>query len=209
MINIENMCLTIGKKSILTDINCIFEEGHIYGLIGLNGSGKTMLMKCICGFIKPTEGSIKINEITIGKDREFPEQVGFLIETPGFIPSYSGYKNLKSLAALRGDISKEEIIECMEVAGINNVGKKKVGKYSLGMKQRLGIAQAMLGKPPIYILDEPMNALDKYGIVTVRKFLLEEKDRGKIIILASHNHEDIEALCDVVYEMDEGRLTSK
>ena len=206
MIVIEDLSLTIGKKNILSHINCTFEEGNIYGLVGLNGSGKTMLMKCILGFIKPTEGTVVIDGLEIGKICEFPDQVGFLIEIPGFIQTYSGYKNLKYLAALKGNISDEELLYCMEVAGIKYAAKKKVGKYSLGMKQRLGIAQAMMGKPQIYILDEPMNALDKNGIVKVREYLIAEKERGKIIILASHNHEDIELLCDVVYEMDEGCL---
>ncbi len=165
-----------------------------------------MLMKCICGFIRPTEGKIVIDGKELGKDCEFAPGAGFLIEIPGFIPTCSGYRNLKQLAALRGDVTKEKILHSMELAGIAYAAHKKVSSYSLGMRQRLGIAQAIMGNPKLYILDEPMNALDKNGIARIRDYLLEEKEKGKTILLASHNHEDIEVLCDVILEMEEGCL---
>lgn len=206
MIEIKDMSLTIGKAQILRHIDCKLENGHIYGLVGVNGCGKTMLMKCICGFIKPTSGNIFIDGKELGKEFEFAPNAGFLIEMPGFIPGYTGYRNLQLIAALKGDVAKEGILRCMEIAGIDHAANKRVGKYSLGMKQRLGIAQAIMGDPELYILDEPMNALDKNGIARLRAYLLEEKGKGKIIILASHNHEDIEVLCDTVFEMEEGRI---
>lgn len=206
MVEISNVSLTIGKTQILKNIECRLCDGTIYGLVGANGCGKTMLMKCICGFIRPTEGKIIIDGKELGKDCEFAPDAGFLIEIPGFIPTCSGYRNLKQLAALRGDVAKEKILHSMELAGIAYAAHKKVSSYSLGMRQRLGIAQAVMGNPKLYILDEPMNALDKNGITRIRNYLLEEKEKGKTILLASHNHEDIEVLCDVILEMEEGCL---
>ncbi|MDE5802667.1 MAG: ATP-binding cassette domain-containing protein [Lachnospiraceae bacterium] len=206
MVEISNVSLTIGKAQILKNIEYRLCDGTIYGLVGANGCGKTMLMKCICGFIRPTEGKIVIDGKELGKDCEFAPDAGFLIEIPGFIPTCSGYRNLKQLAALRGDVTKEKILHSMELAGIAYAAHKKVSSYSLGMRQRLGIAQAIMGNPKLYILDEPMNALDKNGIARIRDYLLEEKEKGKTILLASHNHEDIEVLCDVILEMEEGCL---
>ncbi len=206
MVEISNVSLTIGKAQILKNIEYRLGDGTIYGLVGANGCGKTMLMKCICGFIRPTEGTIMIDGKELGKDCEFAPDAGFLIEIPGFIPTCSGYRNLKQLAALRGDVTKEKILHSMELAGIAYAANKKVSSYSLGMRQRLGIAQAIMGNPKLYILDEPMNALDKNGIARIRDYLLEEKEKGKTILLASHNHEDIEVLCDVILEMEEGCL---
>lgn len=206
MVEISNVSLTIGKTSILKNITCNLCDGTIYGLVGANGCGKTMLMKCICGFIRPTEGKILIDGKELGKDCEFAPEAGFLIEIPGFIPNCTGYQNLKQLAALMGNVTKEKILHSMELAGISYAAHKKVSCYSLGMRQRLGIAQAIMGNPKLYILDEPMNALDKSGIARIRDYLLEEKEKGKTILLASHNHEDIEVLCDVILEMEEGCL---
>ena len=206
MVEISNVSLTIGKAQILKNIEYRLCDGTIYGLVGANGCGKTMLMKCICGFIRPTEGKVVIDGKELGKDCEFAPDAGFLIEIPGFIPTCSGYRNLKQLAALRGDVTKEKILHSMELAGIAYAAHKKVSSYSLGMRQRLGIAQAIMGNPKLYILDEPMNALDKNGIARIRDYLLEEKEKGKTILLASHNHEDIEVLCDVILEMEEGCL---
>lgn len=206
MVEISNVSLTIGKTPILKNITCNLCDGTIYGLVGANGCGKTMLMKCICGFIRPTEGKILIDGKELGKDCEFAPEAGFLIEIPGFIPTCTGYQNLKQLAALMGNVTKEKILHSMEMAGISYAAHKKVSRYSLGMRQRLGIAQAIMGNPKLYILDEPMNALDKSGIARIRDYLLEEKEKGKTILLASHNHEDIEVLCDVILKMEEGCL---
>lgn len=207
IININNLSLKIGKNIILTNINVSFENGKIHGLIGRNGSGKTMLMKCICGFIKPTEGTIFVANKQIGKECDFPNSVGIIIETPGFIPYYSGYRNLKLLADLNRKIDKEKIRNTMQMVGLDPDLKRHVKKYSLGMRQRLGLAQAIMENPDLLILDEPMNGLDKDGVADMRKYLLNLKEQGKTILIASHSAEDIEILCDTVCEMDKGVLT--
>lgn len=206
IIEIENLCLTLSKQEILKDINMCLEPGKIYGVVGKNGSGKSMLFKCICGFIKPQEGTIKVKDKVIGKDRDFPEDTGILIEAPGFIPYYSGYKNLKLLADLKGNCKKEQIEKYMRLLGLDPAMKKTVKKYSLGMKQRLGIAQAVMEEPKLIIMDEPMNALDKEGIAEMRDFFKELREQGRTILLTSHNFEDIQLLCDRVFEMEHGEM---
>lgn len=207
MIKINNLSLIIKKCEILKKLSIYFEKGKIHGLIGRNGSGKTMLMKCICGFIKPTEGEIFVAEKKIGKDCDFPESIGIIIETPGFIPYYSGYKNLKLLADLNRKIDNKTIKETMKKVGLDPDSKLHIKKYSLGMRQRLGLAQAIMENPDLLVLDEPMNGLDKDGVADMRKYLLELKEQGKTILIASHSAEDIEVLCDTVCEMDKGVLT--
>jgi len=207
MIEIQNVGLTIGKTKILKNIEISFTAGKIHGLIGRNGSGKTMLMKCICGFVRPTSGTVTVAGKQIGKDCDFPESAGIIIETPGFIPYYSGYRNLKLLADLNKKIGKEEIQKAMKKVGLDPELKRHVRKYSLGMRQRLGLAQAIMENPDLLILDEPMNGLDKDGVSDMRKYLLELKEQGKTILIASHSAEDIEVLCDTVCEMDKGVLT--
>ncbi len=207
MIDIKNVNLTLQKNPILKNINVHFERGQIHGLIGRNGSGKTMLMKCICGFVKPNTGEIIVDNKRIGKDCDFPKNVGIIIETPGFIPYYSGYKNLKLLADLRGNISRDDIRKTMEQVGLDPDLKRHVRKYSLGMRQRLGLAQAIMENPDLLILDEPMNGLDKDGVKDMRQYLLDLKAQGKTILIASHSAEDIDVLCDTVCEMDKGVLT--
>lgn len=207
MIKISDLSLTIKKNNILKNINIEFEKGKIHGLIGRNGSGKTMLMKCICGFVKPTEGTVYVDGKQIGKDCDFPESVGVIIETPGFVPYYSGYKNLRLLADLNKKINKEQIRSSIEKVGLDPDLKRHVRKYSLGMRQRLGLAQAIMEDPDILILDEPMNGLDKDGVTDMRKYLLNFKEQGKTILIASHSAEDIEILCDTVSEMDKGVLS--
>ena len=207
MIKIESVSLVIKKTEILKNINIEFEKGKIHGLIGRNGSGKTMLMKCICGFVKPTSGTVFVDGKQIGKDCDFPDNVGIIIETPGFIPYYSGYKNLKLLADLNKKIGSDKIKETMKQVGLDPNMKRHVKKYSLGMRQRLGLAQAIMENPDLLILDEPMNGLDKDGVADMRKYLLKLKEQGKTILIASHSAEDIEILCDTVCEMDKGELT--
>lgn len=206
-IKIDELNLILSKKMILNNVNIEFEKGKIHGLIGRNGSGKTMLMKCICGFVKPTSGTIFVDGKQIGKDCDFPDNVGIIIETPGFIPYYSGYKNLKLLADLNRKIGSDKIKETMQKVGLDPDLKRHVKKYSLGMRQRLGLAQAIMENPDILILDEPMNGLDKDGVADMRKYLFELKKQGKTILIASHSSEDIEILCDTVCEMDKGVLT--
>ena len=206
-IKINDLSLTIKKTEILKNVTVSFEKGRIHGIIGRNGSGKTMLMKCICGFVKPTEGEVFVDGKRIGKDCDFPKNIGVIIETPGFIPYYSGYKNLKLLADLNRKITKERIEEVMVQVGLDPELKRHVKKYSLGMRQRLGFAQAIMENPDMLILDEPMNGLDKDGVKDMRKYLLDLKEQGKTVLIASHSTEDIEALCDTVCEMDKGALT--
>lgn len=207
MIQINELDLTLQKNEILKKVSVHFDRGKIHGLIGRNGSGKTMLMKCICGFVKPTSGNVSVNGKIIGKDCDFPESVGLIIETPGFIPYYSGFRNLKLLADLHGKISKRDIAGTMEQVGLDPDLKRHVRKYSLGMRQRLGLAQAIMEDPDLLILDEPMNGLDKDGVKDMRQYLLDLKAKGKTILIASHSAEDIEVLCDTVCEMDKGVLT--
>jgi ABC-2 type transport system ATP-binding protein len=190
----------------LDGISLTFDKNKIHGLIGRNGSGKTMLLKCICGFVIPTTGTIYVNGMQIGKDLDVPESVGIIIEAPSFLPNYDGYTNLKFLAAINNIISKEQIYAVIEKVGLDPKSKRPVGKYSLGMRQRLGIAQALMEDPDILILDEPMNGLDNQGVADIRKLLLELRNQGKTIILASHGKEDIEILCDTVHELDRGKV---
>ncbi len=207
IITIKNLTLTIKDTQILKDISISFEKGKIHGLIGRNGSGKTMLMKCICGFIKATSGEIHVAGKRIGKDCDFPENIGIIIETPGFIPYYSGFRNLKLLADLNKKADDNTIKQTMEKVGLDPQLKRHVVKYSLGMRQRLGLAQAVMENPDILILDEPMNGLDNEGVADMREYLLNFKKQGKTIIIASHSTEDIDILCDTVCEMNKGILT--
>ena len=190
----------------LNDVSLTFAQNQIHGIIGRNGSGKTVLLKCICGLTRLTSGRIILDGKVVGKDMEIPDNIGAIIETLGFIKSFSGYDNLKYLASVRKMIGKEEIVSAMEKAGLDPAMKKHVGKYSLGMRQRLGIAQAIMEKPDILILDEPTNGLDKKGVEEFRNLILAFKQEGKTIILASHNAEDVRLLCDNVSELDGGRL---
>lgn len=206
VIEIENLTKKFGDVTALEDVNLRIESGKIYGIIGRNGSGKTVLFKLIAGYLKPTGGRVVVNGKEIGKDTDFAENIGVIIENPGFLNGYTGFKNLSYLAGIRNVIDRDRIRESMERVGLDPDSGKKVGKYSLGMKQRLGIAQAIMEDPEILILDEPMNSLDNQGVEDVRGILMELRDQGKTILLASHNKEDIEILCDEVYEMDRGRL---
>ncbi|MBQ5734334.1 MAG: ATP-binding cassette domain-containing protein [Lachnospiraceae bacterium] len=207
VIEVKNVSLSIKENKILNNINVSFERGKIHGLIGRNGSGKTMLMKCICGFVKCTSGEIIVNGERVGKDVDFPSNTGIIIETPSFIPYYSGYKNLKMLAELNGKTKKEDVIASIESVGLDPKMKRSVKKYSLGMRQRLGFAQAIMDNPDILILDEPMNGLDVDGVDDIRKCLMELRNQGKTILIASHYAEDIEILCDTVHEIKKGYIS--
>ena len=206
MIKIENITKKFKENTVLNNVSINFEKGKIHGLIGRNGSGKTVLMKCICGFIPVTSGSITVRNKVISK-KNTPENIGLIIETPGFLPNYSGYRNLKFLADISGKANKNAIIRSIESVGLDPHSKKHVGKYSLGMRQRLGLAQAIMEDPDLLILDEPMNGLDKDGVKDMRDYLLKLKEQGKTMLIASHSAEDIEILCDTVCEMDKGVLT--
>ena len=204
---IDHVSLQIKKAKLLQDINLKLQSGMVYGLRGRNGSGKTVLMKCICGFMKPTEGTISVDGKEIHKDMDFLPSAGIIIEEPGFFPNYSGFKNLKIIAGIQNRITDIKIREAMEMVGLDPSMKKPVGKYSLGMRQRLGIAQAMMEDPDILILDEPTNGLDEDGVEWFRQFILEQKERGKLILLASHSREDVEMLSDEVWYMEKGHLS--
>ena len=195
-----------GQELVLKEMNLTLEQGRVYGIVRNNGSGKTVLMKCICGFVIPTTGLIRVFGSSIGQDVDFPESLGVIIETPGFLTNLTGRKNLEILAGMRGKIGPAEIQQVLEKVGLDPALKKPVANYSLGMRQRLGIAQAIMEDPKLLILDEPFNGLDKHGVGEIRKLLLELKEEGKTILLASHNEEDIRILCDEVYEMDGGVL---
>ncbi len=209
VIKLEHVSKQFSEEQVLKDVSFEFQEGKIYGIVGNNGSGKTVLMKCICGFLNPSSGKILVNYKEIGKDVDFPEDIGVIIETPGFLPNLTGMKNLEILASLQHKIGKERIQEVLLTVGLDPKLKKPVSKYSLGMRQRLGIAQAVMEDPSILILDEPFNGLDKHGVEEIRKILLELKKEGKSILLASHNAEDIRILCDRVFEMDGGILRER
>ena len=192
---------------MLRSVTREFESGLIHGIVGNNGSGKTVLMKCICGFLVPTEGKITVNGQIVGKDVDFPGNMGLIIETPGFLPNVSGVKNLEILASLNKKIGLSEIAEAIRTVGLDPKLNKPVGKYSLGMRQRLGIAQAIMEDPKLLILDEPLNGLDKHGVAEMRTLIKSLKAKGKTILLASHNQADIDELCDTVCEMDAGVMT--
>lgn len=207
-IQVKNLSKDFGQDRVLKCVNRDFESGKIHGIVGNNGSGKTVLMKCICGFLLPTEGTVIVNGRRVGKDVDFPLDLGVIIETPGFLPGVTGVKNLEILASLNKKIGLSEIADAIRRVGLDPHMKKPVGKYSLGMRQRLGIAQAIMEDPSLLILDEPLNGLDKHGVAEMRKLIKGLKDEGKTILLASHNQGDIDELCDTVCEVDAGVMTS-
>ena len=206
-IRVEGVYKRFGTDTVLKDVSRSFERGRIHGIVGNNGSGKTVLMKCICGFLIPDSGSITVNGERVGVDVDFPRDMGLIIETPGFLPNMTGVKNLEILASLNKKIGLEEIAATIRRVGLDPLMKKPVGKYSLGMRQRLGIAQAIMEDPALLILDEPLNGLDKHGVREMRQLIKGLKEQGKTILLASHNQGDIDELCDTVCEMDAGVMT--
>lgn len=206
IIDIKNVSKKIKEVYVLRNIDAAFETGKIYGLIGRNGSGKTMLLRMLCGLAVSTEGRILIGGKELGKDMDIPNSIGAIIEVPGFLLNLSGIDNLKYLASLRNIIGLPEIQAAMYKCGLNPKDKMKVGKYSLGMRQRLGIAQAIMENPEILLLDEPMNGLDNQGVEDVKELLKEMRSAGKTIVIASHHMEDITELCDTVYLMESGHL---
>ena len=207
VVDIQNMSKSFGREQVLKTVSLQLEKGKIQGIIGRNGSGKTVLMKCICGFLRPTTGAVKVFGKKIGTDCDFARDTGILIETPGFLNHETGLKNLLWLARLGKGATRERVESMIRLTGLDPALKKKVGQYSMGMRQRLGIAQALLEDPSLLILDEPMNGLDKAGVKDIRALLRELKGQGKTIILASHFAQDIDELCDTVYEMDQGIMS--
>lgn len=206
-ISVQKVSKDFGQERVLKGVSRDFEKGKIHGIVGNNGSGKTVLMKCICGFLLPTEGKVIVNGKWVGRDVDFPGDLGIIIETPGFLPNITGIKNLEILASLNKRIGLAEIASSIRRVGLDPMMKKPVGKYSLGMRQRLGIAQAIMEDPSLLILDEPLNGLDKHGVREMRDLIKSLKEDGKTILLASHNQGDIDELCDTVCEMDAGNMT--
>ena len=206
-IELHGLKKVFGQDTVLKGVDRDFERGKIHGVVGNNGSGKTVMFKCICGFLQPTEGYVLVDGKHIGRDVDFPEDIGLIIETPGFLPQLSGIRNLEILASLKRKISLRQAADAMRRVGLDPISPKPVGKYSLGMRQRLGIAQAIMEEPSLLILDEPMNGLDKHGVAEMRELFRSLAVDGRTILLASHNAADIEALCDTVCEMDAGVMT--
>ena len=208
-IKITDVNKTIKKAPILRDINLEFTGGKVYGLRGKNGSGKTMLMRAICGLITPDSGIIDIDGKILGKDISFPESIGVLIKNPSFIGNYTGFKNLKVLASIQNRIGDEQIRKALEDIGLDPDDKRTYRKYSLGMKQKLGIAAAVMENPDIIILDEPINALDDVSVEKVHDILEEQKKRGAVIIIACHDKEELDQLSDEIIEISDGRIINK
>ncbi len=207
VVEVRGVYKKFGQETVLEDVNLDLSEGVIHGIVGRNGSGKTVLMKCILGFLKPTRGEITVFGKQIGRDCDFAPHTGMIIETPGFMDTESGLANLRYLRRLTAQndaaISPQE---AMKVVGLDPGNKKPVGKYSLGMRQRLGLAQAIMEGPRLLVLDEPMNGLDNQGVEDMRRLLLDFRSRGVSILLASHNPLDVSLLCDQVFTMDGGIL---
>lgn len=206
VVRLEHYTKNFKKVTVLDDINLTLESGKVIGLKGKNGSGKTMLMRAISGLILPTSGKVFINDKELGKQISFPPSIGLLIENPSFIANYTGFKNLKILASIQNKISDEEIREAIRKVGLKPDDPRTFKKYSLGMKQRLGIAAAIMEKPDIVILDEPINALDEAGAGLIKGILDELKANGSLIIIACHDTEELNYLSDEVYEIYEGQL---
>ena len=206
-VSVQGLYKSFGEDEVLKGVTRDFEEGKIHGIVGNNGSGKTVLMKCICGFLRPTRGKVLVRYREVGKDMDFPENMGIIIETPGFLPGLTGMKNLRLLASLQKKAGNATSADTIRRVGLDPALKKPVGKYSLGMRQRLGIAQAIMENPSLLILDEPLNGLDKHGVQEMRALIKGLRDEGKTILLASHNQGDIDELCDTVCEMDGGLMT--
>ena len=209
-IEVKNLCKTINKNMVLDNINLHMVSGQVYGFQGINGSGKTMLMRALIGVIHPTSGTILIDQKELGKDMDFPKSIGFLLENPTFLDMYSGPDNLRLLAGVDNNISADminkEIDSLIEEVGLKSARNKKYKKYSLGMKQRLGIAAAVLGNPDIVVLDEPTNALDDDGKDMVKRIVKMQKERGALVIISCHEMQTLEELSDEIVRLKEGRI---
>ena len=207
-IEIKNVTKRFKETVAVRDVAVSFEKGKIHGIIGRNGSGKTVLFNCICGLFPVSQGEITVLGQTVGDGKRVPKGLGAIIESPGFLPSCSGFQNLRYLMELSGKVDREKIRAAIALVGLDPDSRKHVGKYSLGMRQRLGLAQAIMEDPELLILDEPMNGLDKTGVAEMRQLFLRLKEQGKTILIASHNPEDTRILCDTLHEMDAGVLTA-
>ena len=207
VVRLEDYCKSFNSAEVLKNINLTLESGKVIGLKGKNGSGKTMLMRAISGLILPTSGKVYINDKELGRQISFPPSIGILIENPSFISNYTGFKNLKILASIQNRISDDEIRDAIRKVGLDPDDKRTFKKYSLGMKQRLGIAAAIMERPDIVILDEPINALDEAGAGLIKGLLDELKANGSLIIIACHDTEELNYLSDEIYEIYDGEIT--
>lgn len=207
VVRLEDYCKSFKSAEVLRNINLTLESGKVIGLKGKNGSGKTMLMRAISGLILPTSGKVYINDKELGRQISFPPSIGILIENPSFISNYTGFKNLKILASIQNRISDDEIRDAIRKVGLDPDDKRTFKKYSLGMKQRLGIAAAIMERPDIVILDEPINALDEAGAGLIKGLLDELKANGSLIIIACHDTEELNYLSDEIYEIYDGEIT--
>lgn len=205
---LNELTKTFGQVPAVEHVSLVWRSGKIHGLVGRNGSGKTVLLKCVCGLMLPTSGSVTLGGKPVDGRQRLPVKVGAIIEQPGFLPNCSAYKNLSLLASINGVIGKTEITNSIRTVGLDPLSRKHVGKYSMGMRQRLGIAQAIMEDPDVLIFDEPMNGLDNAGVIEMRQLFMHLREIGKTIVLASHNPLDIEALCDTVCELNLGKLVS-
>ena len=208
-IEVKDVTKKLDKELVLNDVSLSLDSGKIYGLVGRNGSGKSMLLKTICGFVKPDKGYVKVGGEDIYKNNTFPKKTAALIERPNYLPDLTGYENLKMLASINKIIGDKEILNTLEKVNLLEEKDKKFKKYSLGMKQKLGIAQVLMENPDIMIFDEPFNGLEEKRIKKIRKLLLDEKKKGKLIIIATHIKEDINELCDIIYRVDNGKIINK
>lgn len=206
MILLEGVCVELSRRAILKDVSVRFDDGLIHGIVGNNGSGKSVMFKTICGFIRPSRGKVTLDGVDYIAMHKFPGDMGLLIESPGMLPECSGYENLMRLASIRGRISRSQVCETISTVGLDPNDRRVIRKYSMGMKQRLGIAQAIMEDPKTLLLDEPLNGLDSAGVHEMRELFKGLRARGKTILLTSHNPLDIEELCDTVCEMDAGVL---
>jgi len=206
IIKVENVSKIIRGNSVIEHISMELTSGKVFGFRGINGSGKTMLMRLIAGLIYPTKGQITVDNKILGRDINFPENMGLLIENPAFLDNYSGFANLKLLSSIQDKIDDKQIRRTLERVGLEPDSKKKYKKYSLGMKQKLGIAAAVLEKPELLILDEPANALDEEGVERLKKIVQEEEERGALIILSCHDAYLLEEMSDVIYLLQDGKL---
>ena len=207
MLEIKNYCKSIKSRPILNNVSYNFEYGKIYGIYGHNGSGKTMLLRAIAGLLVPDSGSVVIDGKVLHKDMSFPPSIGIVIENMNLLPQYNAFDNLKILGKIKKTATDENIKTALERVGLKS--DLKVKKFSLGMKQRLNIAQAVFEKQKIILLDEPTNALDNDGVQLIYKLLKEEKERGALVVITTHHKEDLEEICDVVLEMTEGEMHEK
>lgn len=205
-ISIEHVTKKIKNATVLKDICLEMKGGTVYGLQGKNGSGKTMLMRAISGLIRPTSGRIVINGEQLHKNISIPRSIGLLLENPSLLPEYDAFENLKLLAKMQGGVPEEEIRQLIRDVGLEDAGHKKVEKYSLGMKQRLGIAAAILGSPDIILLDEPINAIDGEGVEEIRSLILSLKNEKRIIIVACHDKEEMNLLADEIVHLRDGKI---